>query len=294
MNVFLLAAGVAGATGFWIVNRWAGRIGARTGAYTFWLVLFSALISGPLAWLFGQSLRSPILWTCGSIVGLAYAACLGLMMYGLKKGPSGPVVASNNMGLLWPVLISVVWLNPRQPSATLYIGIVSACAALIILSLSSGKTNEQQEGSVNRNRLSAGRWAMTLLLLWMFAGASMGTQAIAATKVPGTPLAFLFVLNLVALTILTPFFLLRRPVQIRRCELVPGIVQGFVQVSTMTCVLLAIPRIGAEKVFPVTVASPIILMLIIGHFVFHERITRSALAGCVLGAFGLVLLAVSG
>ena len=107
MNVLLLAAGVAGSTGFWIVNRWAGRMGARTEAYSFWLLLCSALFSAPLA-----------------------------------------------------------------------------------------------------------------------------------------------------------------------------------------CIFLAIPRIGAETVFPFVIASPIILMLLAGHLIFHERITRPALIGCLLGTGGLILLAV--
>ncbi|NQT91746.1 MAG: hypothetical protein HQ559_03220, partial [Lentisphaerae bacterium] len=245
MNAFLLAAGVAGATGFWIINRWAARMGARTEAYRFWLLLFSVLFSGVAACFFGQSLRSPVLWTCGGIVGISYAACLGVMMYGLRNGPSGPVVTSNNMGVLWPVMISVLWLNPRQPTATLYIGIISVCAALVILSFSSGKKDEPREGAVTSNRLSTGRWAMTLLLLWVLAGISMGTQSVAATKVPGTALAFAFALNLVAVVVVMPFFLLKRPIQVRRCELVPGILQGAIQVITMACIFLAIPRIGA-------------------------------------------------
>jgi drug/metabolite transporter (DMT)-like permease len=294
MNAFLLAAGVIGATGFWIVNRWAERSGARTEAYRFWLLLFSTLFSGPLAYHFGQSLQGSLLWTCGSIVGLAFSASLALMMFGLKMGPSGPVVASNNMGLLWPVLISVLWLNPGRPTAALITGIVLVCAALLILSFSPVEKDEQQEGSADHARLSAGKWAATLFLLWILAGISMGTQSIAATMAPGLPLAFSFVLNLVALCTVLPFFLLRQPLQIRRCELLPGIVQGVLQVSTMACVFLAIPRIGAEIVFPFVVASPIILMLFVGHFVFHERITRPALAGCVLGTLGLVLLARAG
>jgi len=291
MNALLLVAGVAGATGFWIVNRWAERVGARTEAYRVSLLFFSTLFSGLLAYIFGQSVRSPALWIYGSIVGLDFSATLGLMMYGLKNGPSGPVVASNNMGLLWPVVIGVVWLTPEQPSAVLWIGVVLVCAALVILSLSSRSKDEQRGEPVDRGHLSAKRWAGTLLLLWVLAGVSMGTQSIAATKSPGTALAFSFIFNLVALIVAIPFFLLRRPLQIRRCELVPGIVQGVLQVTTMVCVFLAIPRIGAEKVFPFIIASPIILMLPVGYFVFHERITRRALIGCLLGTGGLILLA---
>ena len=49
MNAILLILGVAGATGFWVVNRWAARSGARTAAYTFRLLLFSTILSGLVA-----------------------------------------------------------------------------------------------------------------------------------------------------------------------------------------------------------------------------------------------------
>jgi len=293
MNTFLLAAGVAGATGFWIVNRWADRSGALMEAYRFWMVLFSMLFSAPLVWLFGESLRGTVLWTCGTVVAIAYVGCIGVMMYGLKHGPSGPVVASNNMGLLWPVLVSIAWLDPRQPSAALYIGIVAVCAALVILGLSSNSNSGQRNGDGDSKPLPPGKWAATLLLLWTIAGVSMATQTVSAVKAPGVPAAFVFVLNLVALVIVAPLFLMKTRFRVRRCELVPGIVQGGVQVGSMVVIYMAIPRIGAETVFPFVVASPIILMLLVGHFVFHERLTRPAVAGCLLGTVGLVLLAVS-
>lgn len=262
-------------------------------AYRFWMVLFSMLFSAPLVWLFGESLRGTVLWTCGSITAFAYVGCIGMMMYGLKHGPSGPVVASNNMGMIWPVLVSIAWLDPRQPSAPLYIGIVAVCAALVILGLSSDGKNDDPNGGGDRKPLSAARWTATLLLLWTIAGVSMSTQAVAAMKAPDVPAAFVFVLNLVALVIVTPLFLLKTRFRVRRCELVPGIVQGAIQVGSMVVIYLAIPRIGAETVYPFVVASPIILMLLIGHFAFHERLTRPTVAGCLLGASGLVLLAVS-
>jgi len=293
MNTFLLAAGVAGATGFWIVNRWADRSGALMEAYRFWMVLFSLLFSAPLAWFFGESVRGAVLWTCGTIVAFAYVACIGLMMYGLKHGPSGPVVAANNMALLWPVLVSIAWLDPGKPSVTLYLGIAAVCTALAILGLSAGNKGEARNGADAGNRLPPGKWAATLLLLWTTAGVSMSMQAVAATKAPDTPLAFTLVMSLVALFIVVPLFLRKVPFRVRRCELVPGVFQGVVQVGTMAAIYLAIPRVGAETVYPFVVASPIILMILVGHFVFHERLTRPAVAGCLLGTVGLVLLTAS-
>lgn len=293
MNLLLLIVGVAGATGFWVVNRWAIRSGARTEGYTFWLLLFSALLSGPLAVLLHQPLDQPFLWEVGGIIGLCYAACLGLMMTAMRMGPAGPTVAVNNMGLLWPVVISIEWLRPRTPSLSLCAGIVAVCVAVVMLSL----THRNDAGVAGPDsavgRGSPGRWALTMLLLWLAAGASMGVQAVGATRLAGAPMAICFAFNLVALLVVAPFFFRRRPLRIRRCEVLPGLAQGLVQVIAASAILAAIPRLGADVVFPFVVASPIILMFLLGRFVHGERITRPAWAGCLMGAGGLVLLAVS-
>lgn len=275
-----------------MVNRWAARSGARTEIYIFYLLLVSALLSGLLALLLGQSLIRPFLWEFGGVTGLAYAASLGLLMYGLKIGPSGPTVAVNNMGLLWPVVISIVWLKPRVPSLSLCVGIVAVCTAVVMLSLIPRNNTGVQETDQAGRRRTSWRWPLTMLLLWIAAGVSMGAQAIGSTHLADTPLAMCFSFNIVALFIVAPFFFRRRPIQIRRCEVLPGLAQGLVQVVTAVAIFMAIPRIGAELVFPLTTATPIILVLLMGRFVHGEHITCSAWIGCLLGAAGLVLLVV--
>ncbi|MCG2658918.1 MAG: hypothetical protein L6437_01555 [Kiritimatiellae bacterium] len=292
MNALLLTVGVAGATGFWIVNRWAARSGARTEIYIFYLLLVSALLSGLLALLLGQSLIRPFLWEFGGVTGLAYVASLGLLMYGLKIGPTGPTVAVNNMGLLWPVVISIVWLKPRVPSFQLCAGMMAVCAAVILLSLIPGNAPASQGADHANGRVTSRRWSLTMLFLWVAAGVSMGAQAVGSTHLADAPLAMCFSFNIVALLIVAPFFFRQRSIQIRRCEVLPGLVQGLVQVITAAAIFMAIPHIGAEVVFPFVVASPIILMLLIGRFVHGEHITYSAWIGCLLGAAGLVLLVV--
>jgi drug/metabolite transporter (DMT)-like permease len=57
--------------------------------------------------------------------------------------------------------------------------------------------------------------------------------------------------------------------------------------------LMAIPRLGADVVFPFVVAAPIVIMLLLDRFVHGEALAWPVWFGCLLGAAGLVLLAVA-
>jgi drug/metabolite transporter (DMT)-like permease len=293
MNAFLLLLSIAGATAFWVNNRWASNAGARTEAYCFWLLLFTTLFSGILAAIFHQSVTGAFLWTIGGISGASYVIGMGLVMYGLKAGPAGPTVAINNMGLLWPVVISIIWLKPRVPSLALCAGIIIVCTAVVALSLMrSGKT-ASTDGKPSTDKPVSRLWSIAMLGLWFAAGTTMGTHTIGATRLAASPFALCFAFNLVATLIITPFFLRHTPIRIKKSEILPGLAQGFTQVITSSAIFLAIPRLGADIVFPFVVATPIVIMLIIGHFVHKEHIPPQAWACCLLGAGGLVLLAVS-
>jgi len=52
--------------------------------------------------------------------------------------------------------------------------------------------------------------------------------------------------------------------------------------------------LGAEIVLPVTVATPILLVLIIGRVFYKEHLSAAAWGGCVLGALAVAALAYGG
>jgi drug/metabolite transporter (DMT)-like permease len=290
MNALLLLAGVAGSTAFWVINRWASHRGARTVAYSFWMVLTGTVVSGLLVLFLRQPLNDGFLWTIGGMVGVFYAASLFLIMYAMGTGPSGPVVAVNNMGIVWPVVISLVWLRPRTPTPALIVAMLSVCGAVVVLSLAqNGKANTSAPGAATDGR----RRALVMLLLWAVAGSSQGSQAVGAARLGNSPLGVIFAYNLVALVIETVLFLRQRPVQVRRNEVLPGVFLGTVLVGTAVTHFMAVPRLGAEVVFPFVVATPIIIMLLVARFVHHEVISRAAWIACLVGGVGLVLLATS-
>lgn len=294
MNILILLLGIAGATLFWVLNRWTARHDGRPALYSFWLLLISAAVGGVLATGFGQDLLDRDVWRFGFIIGLCYAGSLQLMLFCLQRGPSGPVVAVNNMGMVWPVTAAFLFPDPRRPPFLTVLGVLSVCIGLILLGVAQKSARNVTPG----NSAGAGSRARSsgpaMLLLWVVAGLSMMFQAIAGKRLPDSPLALVSVMSIVACAAVLPMCVRTSRPRIRRNEVIPGVIAGMVQVITGFAVLAGTARLGAQIVFPFVIATPIIIMLMVGHFVFKDHLGRLGWAGCLLGAVGLVLLVLTG
>ena len=114
MVICLIGIAVVCATLIWPINRWVMHNSGRSEAYGFWLSLSAAFVSGCAALILAQSLRQPIVWATGAMMGFAFASgyCL-VVMYCLRIGPVGPTVAINNMGLVWPIVLGALCVKPH-------------------------------------------------------------------------------------------------------------------------------------------------------------------------------------
>ena len=277
-----------------MLNAWTVRHNGRPALYSFWLLLVSASVAGVLAAAFGQDLLNREVWLFGLIIGLCYAGCLKLMLFCLQRGPSGPVVAVNNMGLVWPVTAAFLYPYLKRPPFLTVLGVLSVCTALILLGVARksarNETPDDSAGAGNR----ASSLGPAMLLLWVAAGLSMMFQAIAAKRLPDSPLALVSVMSFVACAAVLPMCVRASRPRARRNEIIPGVITGIVQVITGTAVFVGITRLGSQIVFPFIIATPIIIMLTVGHFAYKDKLGRLAWAACLLGALGLILLALTG
>jgi len=293
MNALILILGIGGATFFWVLNRWTVRHDGRPALYSFWLLLISAAVGGVLAVGFGQGLLDRDVWRFGVLIGLCYAGSLKLMLFCLQHGPSGPVVAVNNMGMVWPVTAAFLFPYPRRPPFLTVLGVLSVCIALILLGVAQKSAQNATPGTSAGTESRGRSLGLAMFLLWVVAGLSMMFQAIAGRRLPHSPLALVSVMSFVACAAVLPMCVRTSRPRARRNEVVPGIITGMVQVITGFAILVATARLGAQIVFPFVIATPIIIMLMVGHFAYKDRLGRLGWAGCLLGAFGLVLLVVT-
>jgi drug/metabolite transporter (DMT)-like permease len=131
---------------------------------------------------------------------------------------------------------------------------------------------------------------MWAVIGWVFSGISMGSQFLSSRYAPQAPFAFPLFMSLVALAILSAVSLVKRNGRFRREEVIAGGLTGLMMIFGIPATLILLTRMSAAIVFPVTVAGPAVLMLLVGHFIFKEHLSRTGWIASLLGVSGIVLL----
>ena len=286
MNVLLIALIIVGATAIWPVNRWVMDRRGHPALYGFWMSLTCSVCSGLLALATGQSLRNPSLWAVASATGVCHGLgfCL-IIPYCLRIGPVGPTCAANNMGLLWPVLFGFFWPRRMPFHLAAVVGLLMVLASFISFAFSK-TTDEKEKKKISR------RWLLLALAAWVLAGISMTFQYIGA-RLPSTrhsPVAFVFCFSTTAAVVLLPAAVRCGKAWFRGAERIAGPVNGILLVLIGTLTLIVLKHARPEIVFSFTIAGPVLLVVLLGQFIYQERLDRAAWIGCALSLFGLLAL----
>lgn len=284
MSFLLISIAVIGATLIWPINRWIMHNGGRSKVYGFWLSASAAFASACAALILGQSLRQPTVWAIGAVIGFAFAIgyCL-VIMYCLRIGPVGPTVAMNNMGLVWPVVLGALWLKPHPLNGWLIMGVVLVGLSLLAFGFSKhGSTPRTQASAVSL------RWVLWAFLGWILAGISMTAQLIGSLYAYNSPFAVVFAFTTTSAAILAPFVIRPHKDWSSRKEMFAGMANGVFTALIGAATLTALNYVGPEVVFPFTVAAPLILVLMLGQFLYHEHLDRLGWSACFLCVGGLV------
>lgn len=141
-------------------------------------------------------------------------------------------------------------------------------------------------------RRASARWAFWALLTFQCAGLSMSTQLVVSLRAPEAPLPLACAYLATAAAFLLPIVLVGRRKLLVPRQMAAGAANGLMQTLAVSCMLLALRTLGPEVVFPFSVGLPVILALLLGALVYHERIDRAGWAGSALGVVGLILISV--
>lgn len=286
MDWFMLIIIVLFGTAIWPLGRWALKANAAPGVVGFWVSLTVAVACTVCTALTGDWRGAPAgVWLAGAAMSVAYAVGFWICIMGaLQVGPAGPTATINNMAMAAGVLYGLVFLTPGRATVLTWGGLVGVCTALVLIGLGKPAQNVAQ-------RAVGGRWARLVAIGGAFSGLSFVIQAHVGTLYPAHKYVFgATAYALAALLLLPP--MLRRPDLFRlRHERLGGIVLGAINAASMPLTLVTIRSLGAEVTLPVTVATPTLLVLLIGRVFYKEHLSVAVWIGCVLGALAVAALA---
>jgi len=288
VNLIYLIIIVLGGTLQWPVNRWAMRHHARPEVLGLCISVVAVAI-GAVSVLMTR--RNPFVTEVivfGGIAGIAYSLgfCM-VMFYCLKIGPVGPTVTLNNLGLLWPVVISLFFFAEVRLSVIMLFGLLATLLAVVVMAW-----NRFGNGSITM-RSNTTRWFVWALIGWGFSGVGLSCQFLFSHYQPESPFTFMVSMYGVSLILLTTISLIKRNRLFRKEEMLAGSFNGIIMAIIIPLTLLVLTNMPAFLVFTFITAGPVVLMLLIGHFFLNERMNRAGWTASALGVIGIIALAVS-
>ena len=286
MNFILLFIIVILTTIMWPITRWAVRRGARTHCLGMCISAIGMVVGIISALLKGEDIFVIKSMLFGSVMGVAYSVgfCL-IIFYCLKIGPSGPTVAMNNLGLLGPVFVSLIWFSKgKSPSTIVISGIAVTLSSLILMVWSRSDSKKDTKNPIS------GRWVIWVFAGWAFSCLSLTCQFLASQYEPDHPYAFLISAFAVSFVILVIVSLLKGNISPRREEIIAGAYTGCVSGISMPIIFFLLNQMHAAIVYPVTVASPIVLVMLIGRYFLKESVNKVGWIASILAVFGIILI----
>ncbi len=275
---------VASGTGCWVFGRWAMRPDGRADVFGFWLSLLGAIGAGILNVVLGKPFNIWPVWGAGVAFGVAYSIgfCI-LIMGALRVGPVGPTTTINNMALVCGVLFTILYLQPHVPNSLVIAGIVGVVVAIIMFGLAG--SGAESGSSANR------QWAAMVIPGGLLSGVSFISQAYAGMpRYSGYVCLYSFVGLGISAVILLVITTITRVSLFRRREMIAGISVGAWMSITVPMSIYVISMVGAEIALPIMVATPTVLVLLLGHFLYNERLQKMTVAACVVGSLSVALL----
>lgn len=287
MGWIYLALVIVLSTVLWPVVRWTLARDGNPRVMGFWVSLIASAISLAVVLIRGVPLFVPSIWIAAATFSAAYAVgFIIFIMRCLQIGPSGPTVTINNLAMIFGVLYGVLWLDPHLPNLWIVVGTTGVLTALVMI----GTRSDSASTCVH----PAGReWLRLVMAGGALSGLSFMTQTYMGLRHPGFDNSMLFIgigfgLSAVILFLTVvgePRILLRR-----QRELAGGIILGISSTVGLPLTILAFGKLGAEVVLPVSVTSPMVLVMVLGIVVYGERLSRLMWAGCLMAALSVGMI----
>jgi drug/metabolite transporter (DMT)-like permease len=286
-TIFLLIV-VLFATAIWPLGRWALRDSKEPSIVGFWVSITVAVVDVIAVVLYEGDIPPIDVVIAGVLLAIAYAfGFWKFIMRALQIGPAGPTATINNMAMAAGVLYGILALSPTSASLWSWLGLSGVCIALLMLGLA-------KKGDVVGEHAISAPWIRLVALGGALSCLSFISQTHVGTLYPDFKFTYGAIGFGIAALILFPRGQLGTLSLGSSQEKVGGLLLGVMNATMQPLTLYSMKEFGAQVVLPVSVATPIVLILIIGRIYYKERLSLLALFGCLVGAVSVTVLAIMG
>jgi drug/metabolite transporter (DMT)-like permease len=288
MVLIYLVLAIVSAVGIWIIGRRVMHVDGDPKVQGFWVSIVGLILSFLILLVRGKSFFIQPIMISGFITSISSAiGFLWIIMYCLKIGPSGLTLTVNNSMLVLGVLYGILFLNPHVPHIMVIAGIIGTVSGLILIGISASKDSTGP-------RSISPKWIKLVMAGSLLSGVSFINQAYIGMCHPGidASLVYLFWTSIFTASILFVLVKISSAGILQKKETLSGLSIGILADISLLFTILSINHIGPEIVFPVVVASPMVIMLLVGHFIYGEKLKTIPLIGAVIVIISVILLSI--
>jgi len=288
MDLALLALLVVASAAAWPLNRWALRHGATPvgiGIVLSVVTLAAGIVGSAVS---HQPLYHPAAFFFGALGGIAFGAGFVLIILRcLAMGPMGPTATAYSLGLAGTVLATLLVPYALRPSVAVYAGFAATLVVVVLL----GLVRAEQTPSAVASGAQPRDWQRLVVAGWGFSALYGATQILAGRFAPQAPFGFLAAQALVSLLLLLIVASSGRVGWPRAPDIVAGAGTGIIMAALVPVSTTAMGGTeAAPHFYPISVAAPPALAILLGALAYRERLTVWGWIACALGIGALVLL----
>ena len=211
----------------------------------------------------------------GVIGGFLYLGSFMLLQWNISK--NGVVLPTTFMklGVLVPAVLSITFFG-EIPKLTQLCGLAAAIAAILLIHFEKGRTKAEHKGGLIALLLVGGGTDAMSKIYEQFGERSYEDQ-------------FLLFIFIVALLLCTGLALYKKQ-RLGRAEVLFGLLIGIPNYYSARFLLLALSDIPAVVAYPTYSVGTIVVIILAGFLLFHEKLSHKQKAAMAMIFVSLVLL----
>ena len=212
----------------------------------------------------------------GTIAGIFFFLSFIYYQKSVKKNGAGLAGVFSKLGILLPMLISIV-LWKEFPTSVQWIGIILAIFSIVIVNF-----------PFNKNWKDALK--LSLILLFFYGGIAEFSnklfQRYASLNLKPLFLFFVFSTAFIISLIVT----IKDKKEIKREDLFTGVLVGIPNLFSSFFLISALDLLKAAVVFPIFSAGSIVVISLGGFLIYNERLNRREFSAIIMTIIALILI----